>query len=43
MSRGGLMLRSVDERRELEYLPVAGATLRGKRPAKLPARGPRHA
>jgi hypothetical protein len=35
MSRGGLMLRCVRENRELEYAPVAGATRRGKRPAKL--------
>ena len=35
MSRGGLMLRCVRENRELEYVPVAGATRRGKRPAKL--------
>ena len=35
MSRGGLMLRSVRESRELEYIPVAGATRRGARPARL--------
>ena len=35
MSRGGLMLRSVREGRELEYIPVAGATRRGARPARL--------
>jgi hypothetical protein len=35
MSRGGLMLRCVRENRELAYAPVAGATRRGKRPAKL--------
>lgn len=41
MSRGGLLLRCARERRELEYIPVAGATLHGKRPprlAKLPPR-----
>ena len=35
MSRGGLMLRSVREGRELDYIPVAGATRRGARPARL--------
>src|SRR4029453_9684767 len=35
MSRGGLMLRCVAERRELEYVPVAGALRRGSRPPKL--------
>jgi hypothetical protein len=35
MSRGGLLLRSVSERRELEYIPVAGAVRHGQRPAKL--------
>ena len=39
MSRGGLLLRSAREGRELSYVPVAGAVLRGKRPPKLePAR-----
>jgi len=39
MSRGGLLLRSAREGRELEYIPVAGAIRRGKRPPKLePAR-----
>ena len=43
MSRGGLLLRCVEERRELEYIPVAGAILRGRRPPKLPRKetGPR--
>lgn len=42
MSRGGLMLRCVREDRELDYLPVAGATVRGSRPARLaPIRAPR--
>jgi hypothetical protein len=35
MSRGGLMLRQVDDGVELEYVPVAGAIRRGGRPAKL--------
>jgi hypothetical protein len=38
MSRGGLLLRSAQDRLELEYRPVLGATLRGTRPPKLPAR-----
>ncbi|HEV8487914.1 MAG TPA: hypothetical protein VGV87_30615 [Blastocatellia bacterium] len=36
MSRGGLLLRSAEAGQELEYIPVAGATLRGRRPPKLP-------
>ena len=35
MSRGGLMLRSVDAGEELAYAPVLNATLRGKRPPQL--------
>ena len=35
MSRGGLMLRCVLDGVELDYVPVAGATRRGTRPAKL--------
>jgi hypothetical protein len=35
MSRGGLMLRCARENRELDYIPVAGATRRGARPARL--------
>lgn len=35
MSRGGLMLRCVADGTELEYVPVAGAVRRGKRPPKL--------
>ncbi len=35
MSRGGLMLRCVLLRRELVYVPVAGAVRRGKRPPRL--------
>lgn len=36
MSRGGLMLRCARSGTPLEYVPVRGATLHGKRPAKLP-------
>lgn len=35
MSRGGLMLRCVNEARELEYIPVASAVRHGKRSPKL--------
>jgi len=35
MSRGGLMLRSVEERRELAYVPLLGAARRGPRAARL--------
>lgn len=35
MSRGGLMLRSAAEGKELTYIPVLGATLHGTRPTKL--------
>jgi hypothetical protein len=38
MSRGGLMLRCVDTRTELTYIPVAGALRRGQRPPKLSPR-----
>ena len=38
MSRGGLMLRCAADRRELSYIPVAGAVLNGKRPPKLTPR-----
>ncbi|HZN67542.1 MAG TPA: hypothetical protein VFB66_19795 [Tepidisphaeraceae bacterium] len=38
MSRGGLMLRCVEERRELTYVPVATAIRHGKRPPKLAPR-----
>lgn len=37
MSRGGLMLRCARGGSELEYIPVAGSTRRGKRPARLGA------
>jgi hypothetical protein len=36
MSRGGLMLRCVDEGRELAYVRLAGALRHGPRPARLP-------
>jgi hypothetical protein len=35
MSRGGLLLRCVNERRELDYVPLASAARRGRRPARL--------
>jgi hypothetical protein len=35
MSRGGLMLRSVESGKELEYIAVLNATRRGQRPPKL--------
>ena len=38
MSRGGLMLRSAADLQELSYIPVAGATVNGKRPPKLAPR-----
>jgi hypothetical protein len=38
MSRGGLLLRCVDEGRELDYAPVAGAIRHGARPPRLPPR-----
>jgi hypothetical protein len=36
MSRGGLMLRCVEDQNELEYVPVLGAARHGPRPPKLP-------
>jgi hypothetical protein len=40
MSRGGLLLRCVDEGRELDYVPLLTAARHGPRPARLtPARG----
>jgi len=36
MSRGGLMLRSAEERRELEYVSIDGRSRRGSRPPRLP-------
>jgi len=38
MSRGGLLLRSVDAKTELDYVPVKGAVRRGTRPPKLTPR-----
>ena len=38
MSRGSLMLRCVEEGRELEYVLVAGAARHGPRPPKLERR-----
>jgi predicted kinase len=35
MSRGGLLLRAVTEKRELAYAPIAGAARHGPRPARL--------
>jgi predicted kinase len=35
MSRGGLLLRCVQDRRELPYAPVAGAARHGPRPPRL--------
>ena len=35
MSRGGLLLRSARDRRELRYQPVAGAVRHGERPPRL--------
>jgi hypothetical protein len=35
MSRGGLLLRCVETREELTYIPVAGAIRHGQRPPKL--------
>jgi len=36
MSRGGLLLRAARSGEELAYTPIAGATLHGPRPPKLP-------
>lgn len=38
MSRGGLLLRSAVDRLELDYISVAGAVRKGKRPPKLKPR-----
>jgi hypothetical protein len=38
MSRGGLLLRSAVDRSELNYISVAGAVRKGKRPPKLEPR-----
>jgi hypothetical protein len=40
MSRGGLLLRCIDDGCELEYLPIDGATVHGTRPPKLKKRTP---
>jgi hypothetical protein len=40
LSRGGLMLRAVAAGQELEYMQLAGANFRGKRPAQLPPKRP---
>jgi hypothetical protein len=42
MSRGGLLLRSARDGRELAYQPVRGAVLRGPRPPRLSSVKPRH-
>jgi hypothetical protein len=41
MSRGGLLLRSLDAKVELTYVPVRGAVLHGARPPKLSPRSRR--
>ena len=41
MSRGGLLLRCVDDHRELEYAPVSGAERHGPRPPRLSKRARR--
>jgi hypothetical protein len=38
MSRGGLLLRCVEEGRELDYVPVGTALHRGVRPSRLETR-----
>ncbi len=38
MSRGGLLLRRAHDREELDYVPVDGAVLHGKKPPKLQPR-----
>jgi hypothetical protein len=43
MSRGGLLLRSAREGRELAYVPVEGAVRRGSRPPRLDPARPRRA
>lgn len=42
MSRGGLLLRCVDDGVELEYAPLIGAVRHGPRPPRLPKRVSRH-
>ncbi|MEX2284942.1 MAG: hypothetical protein WEE89_20815 [Gemmatimonadota bacterium] len=41
MSRGGLLLRCIDDARELTYVPVEGAIRHGARPPRLEKRSPR--
>ncbi len=41
MSRGGLLLRCIDDRRELDYAPLTNAVRHGPRPPRLPKRRPR--
>jgi hypothetical protein len=41
MSRGGLLLRCVDARQELDYAPVNGSERHGPRPPRLGPRTPR--
>jgi len=41
MSRGGLLLRAVDDGQELTYVPVMSSVRRGTRPGKLPPRSVR--
>jgi predicted kinase len=38
MSRGGLLLRCVDQGQELDYAPLSSAVRHGPRPPRLPAR-----
>ena len=38
MSRGGLLLRCVVDRKELAYVPLDGAVRRGRRPPRLASR-----
>lgn len=35
MSRGGLLLRCVDDGQELDYIPLAGSVRHGTRPARF--------
>ena len=43
MSRGGLLLRCAADRQELDYIAIAGAIVKGKRPPKLtPRRYPKN-
>lgn len=43
MSRGGLMLRCVEDRQELTYIPVIDAVRRGTRPPRLTPRPAKNA